>query len=679
VERQRRAIRGFVDTRGAGGMKTDTMQAPALFERNREAFVTRYPDVWRKLESLGRPVTALVEDDGQAVNIDLGAGMLYPSPAPEWSKSQLDEFRKSPDRIGFSDPNHCNISPISLKLVNDLLGYVRENGLSATMEGLPVVGVGYYFVFGIGLGHHIPELVGETQARHIVLIEPVAEFLLHSLSVIDWNLVFATAEDRGIGFHFVLDKTPDQAARRVEMIVSVEGNTFLDGSYFCVHYYSWQLKQTYILLKEGLKNYYISMGFLEDEIEMVRNCVRNLDRWPFHLVESRSFREQTLPVFILGAGPSIDKDLPVIRKLRDRVVVISCGTALGILLKNGIRPDIHCELERGELTYTILSGVHDEYGFDGITLLASTTVDPRVSELFDKRWYFFRAGLSPAALLRDDVVPLHGADPLVCNAAFSAAAYLGFTQIYLFGIDLAQKQAGRHHAKDSVYFKKEHADLDATYAKRFNREVPGNFGGTVETFWAFDLGRQMLSRVQRLRPTNLVNCSDGAKIYGAKPKVAASVSLPDILPRREDVLARVEAQLLSFEAGEMLRKVDLDTHVRGCEDFVEAFEEFLVTVLREDVGFVAMEARLHDFVKERRDDFRGFFSLALPSMVSMLRLGSFFGSRIPDEAKRRAFFEHFIDRYRERCVKMAEISRDLLSSVGEGTKQTGKNRSQRLA
>jgi hypothetical protein len=653
-----------------------TERLSPLFQRNRDIFETRYPDIWRHLDSIGSPVATLVEKNGSAVNVDLGGGTLYPLPAPEWTEKQLQSFRQYPERISFSDPSHCNLSAISFKLLNSLTAYARGNGLTGVMEGLPVVDVGYLFVFGIGLGYHIPELVEETPAKHIVLIEPVAEFLFHALSAIDWGEVFAAAERRGIVFHFVLAKDPDKISAEVEKIVSKEGNTFLDGSYFCPHYYSWALKESFVILKERLKSYYISSGFIEDEIEMVRNCVQNLERWPFHLIESRPFREQNLPVFILGAGPSIDKDFPEIRRLRDRVIVISCGTALSILLKNGIRPDIHCELERGELTYTILSGVRDEFGFDGITLIASTTVDPRVSELFDKRWYFFRSGLSPTTLFGNEGTPLYGADPLVCNAAFSAAAYLGFTDIYLFGIDLAQKQSGRHHAKDSVYFKEEHADLDELYVKRFDRKVPGNFGGTVETFWAFDMGRQMLSQVQRIRQTNLVNCSDGAKIYGAKPKVAASVTLPDILPRREDVLARVEAQLPAFEAGEMLRKADLDAHVRGCEGFVEAFEEFLATTLGEDGGFVEMEARLHDFVNERRDDFRGFFSLALSSIVSMLRLGSFFGSRISDEAKRRAFFEHFIDRYRERCIEMTAISRDLLSSVDESNKRMGEQSSQ---
>ena len=117
-------------------------------------------------------------------------------------------------------------------------------------------------------------------------------------------------------------------------------------------------------------------------------------------------------------------------------------------------------------------------------------------------------------------------DPLCCNAAFASVAAMGFRNIWLIGLDLGQKEEGRHHARDFVYYRPEHADLDEDYRRRFNRIVPGNFGGEVRTFWAFDLGRRMLANAQRHYRTALVNCSDGASIEGAQPKVAASVALP---------------------------------------------------------------------------------------------------------------------------------------------------------
>ncbi len=638
-------------------------EASTLFARNCDAFRDRHPAVWARLEAIGEPVSTVVERDGATDNIDLGGGPLYPAPARAWAESQLDEFRRQPERILFGDPSHCNLSPISLRLLDDIRDYFNDRGGSRALEAVPVVDVGYAFVFGIGLGYHVPELVEARPARHLVLIEPIAEFLLHSLSAIDWWRVFEAADAAGLRIHFVLADGPDAIRGETEAIVSMHGNAFLDGSTFWLHYPSWVLQESYKLLRERLKSFYISSGYFEDEVEMVRNCERNIRSHSFRLVESRPHREQTLPVFIVGAGPSLDKDMPHLRALRERVLLVSCGTALGILLKNGIRPDIHCEIERVPLVYDILSALEQEHGFQGITLMATTTVDPRVPGLFDRHWFYYRSGLSPATLLRGSARTLVACDPLVCNAAFAAMATLGFRTIYLFGVDLGQKEAGRHHAKDSVYFREEHADLDQTYRKRFDRTVPGNFGGTVETFWAFDMGRVMLARAQSRHRTELYNCSDGSRIEGARPKVAASIRLPDGLPPRSLVLERLEAQMRRVEAGEILAELDLASHIAGCDTFVEALRHLIDETNQLGLGFFDCEARLHDLVEVRRDDFRGFFAMAKGSVPSLLRLGAFFGTRIRDEAERRAYLAFFLDRYLGCCREMAETAQALLSSI----------------
>lgn len=638
------------------------MAAAATIDRqaSEDAFRAAFPDVWATAAAVDPPLASLVVENGEIVNLDLGQGTLYPCPEPEWTRARLEEFRSDPERIAFSDPSHCNLSGVSLPLLQRLVAYLREQ--ATRLEALPVTDVGYLFVFGIGLGRHIPELIATTPARHVVLIEPVAEFIRHACATVDWRCVFVAAERRGISIHVCLESDPEGICAFVETLVSREGNTFLDGSFFHPHYYAWAFRQAAALMRERLKVHALSSGFFEDEVEMVRNCQGNLARWPFHLVESRPFRVQALPVFIVGAGPSLDADLPVIRKWREQVLLVSCGTTLGILLKHGLRPDIHVELERGALVYDLLAAVEKEHGFAGITLLASTTVDPRIGELFDKCWFFFRAGLAPAVLLRGTAGVLRGADPLCCNAAFSAMAGMGFREIYFFGLDLAQKEPGRHHAKDSLYFEDKHADLDEIYRKRFNRTVPGNFGGSVQTFWAFDSGRQMLSRVQRLYRTSLYNCSDGARIDGARPKAAASVRIAPGAPPRAMVLRKLEAELKVFSPAEMLAIADLDAHAAGCDAFPEAFAAMLEEARNNDGSFVALEARLHAFTTERRSEFAGFFSLALSSLVSMLRVAAFFASRIPNEGERSAFFQRFLDEYLERGAHLASEAAALLRS-----------------
>lgn len=631
------------------------------FERNLEALRQRHPEVAAAVDIVQVPVSTIVEKDGVAINLDLGGGMLYAEPEPDWSRARADELRDFPERIGFSSPNHCNFSDISLELNAELVGYLRKGRLAEHLAPLPVVDVGYVFVFGIGLGCHVLELVETTPARHIVLIEGVTEFLYQSLTVTDWERIFARAEERGIRFHFILSNDPENIASQIELIVSKESNVFLDGSFYYPHYYSWTFQEAFKLTKERIKAYYISSGFFEDELEMIRNCAANLKQCAFDIVEMGPSREQIVPVFIVGAGPSLDKDMDTIRKWRGRVVVISCGTVLGILLKNGIRPDLHCELERGEEVYSILSPLRQTYGFDGITLIATTTVDPRVSVLFDKRWFFFRSGLSTATLLRGSAGTLEGVDPLVCNAAFSAASTLGFREIYLFGIDLGQKASGQHHAKDSVYF--ENPEWDKIYSKRFDRMVPGNFGGTVETCWNFDIGRRLLARWQFRYKTKLYNCSDGAKIEGALPKSASQLAIRDGLPSPAMVINKIEGRLRSFGRGEILDEIDFDRHIQGCDTFIREFDTLLESARADGIGFFELERRLYEFVDEKSDDFRGFFMMGRGSIESMLRLGAFYGNRLPDEVERQSYFHHFLDCYRTKCVAMAETAKEILCSV----------------
>ena len=130
-------------------------------KRNRQAFAQRFPAVLQAIAGIGQRSTFLVEDDGVPVNIELGGALLYPGAAPAYTCAQLQAFRADPDRLGFTDPSHCNLSPISLKLLDDLVRYMRDRGLTTRLAQYPVADVGYLFVFGVGLGRHLEALLTE--------------------------------------------------------------------------------------------------------------------------------------------------------------------------------------------------------------------------------------------------------------------------------------------------------------------------------------------------------------------------------------------------------------------------------------------------------------------------------------------------------------------------------------
>ncbi|MCP5372638.1 MAG: motility associated factor glycosyltransferase family protein [Hyphomicrobiales bacterium] len=642
----------------------------SLFRRNCAAFRARQPTVWALLETFAEPDSRLVRDGDTAVNIDLGEVRLYPKPAPDWSRAQVEAHVADPDHIGFSDPAHCNLSPISRRLLAEVRDHFAAHPQVAVAPA-PVVDVGYGFVFGVGLGHHVAELVRRAACRYLILVEPVPEFLRHSLHAVDWEEIFSTAEGQGMELHFVVGADPEGSVLGIERVVFLRNQTFLDGSFALMHYLSWELRQAREILNRKIKTYYLSRGFFEDELLMTGNTYGNLRGGPFHVIGHKPYVEQKTPVFIVGSGPSLDAALPQIAKWADRVVIISCGSSLGILLKNGIRPHLHIENENTEPLVKNLQDFKAAHGLDGITLVASTSVRPEAGALFDRRWFYFRTHLSCTAIFNRGLRPLPGAAPLVANAAFAVATATGFRDIYLFGVDCGRRAEDGHHAGDAIYYD---ADYDnylegeglELLETEFTRTVPGNFGGEVLTTWYLDMSRVDMAALQSITRANLVNCSNGARIDGARPMAPAAVNITAPPGGAAAALALVEQQLAAFAPDEFLAPLDLPGHVAGCDTFAAAFDAEVDRALEEDTGFWEFERRMSRFRSERAGDCLAVLTILGGTFMSMIRLGAFGGTRITDPAARRRFLRHFMERYRAYCQWMAAETRAMLAEMAAG-------------
>lgn len=647
-----------------------TTDAPSpLYKRNRKAFRKYAERVWAQLEPFEKTVSTLVFEDGAAANIDLGETHLYPEAAGPWTGRQIDSYFEEPDRLGFSGPGHCNLSPVSVEVLSDIKDYVLEKR-RWKMSPYPVTDVGYTFIFGIGLGYHVPELLRRKLARHIILIEPVPEFVIQSMHVIDWGRIFRQADKLGVHLHFIVGHDPVRTIEIVEVLIRGCGTTFIDGSYAYVHYYSWALKEARTLLNEKIKVFYLSSGFFEDEILMMRNTYGNLRRFSFNLVTRRARRERDLPVFVIGSGPSLDRALPVIEKWRDRAIIFSCGTSLGILLKNGIRPHLHVENENTLPLVKNLEGFRDEYGLEGIRLVASSTLRPEASRLFDKRWFYYRAPLSSSTLLSGGTEPLPYAEPLVANAASAVSTYLGFTDIYLFGVDCGRHFEGEHHSKDAIYYD-DSFDIDPNDRPDagFERVVPGSFGGQVLTTWSMDLSRRMFKALMGGCGIVLTNCSDGARIDGALPKVPAAVRLDVPIGRQEDVLSQIERDLPFYEAGDMLAGIDLHKDAEACDRFMEGFNKLIDSAKAEIESFWDFDQRLETFWHDEFADCKGVLKIIGGTLASTVRLGAFVGTRIKYGRSRKRFFDFFLETYRDSCLWMARETKVMLEEMSEGREE----------
>lgn len=654
-------------------MSDTDRQAEERRARNYKVFDERFPKLAADLRTIGEPASRIVWSDGQAVNIDVGGVSLYPGDAPSWTAGQLRGQDDTMERIVFSNPDHCNISSISIPLSDVCRDFF--SGRDIELSPSPLDEIEYVFIFGLGLGYHIEDIISKGDVNTFIIIEPMPEFLIHSMMVIEWGPLLEKVDARGAKVYFITADIPDRAVRAIEDVVTNRGNTFLDGSYLYVHYYSWNLKEIYNIFSDMIKYHYITSGFFEDEIKMVENTASNLTRYSFRLVRDQDMLEQRTPVFLVGSGPSLDKDIPYIKKWRDRVILVSCGTALGILLKSGMTPDIHVENENVSLVARILGDAADHYDLSKVRLMATTTVTPEIGALFSSVWFYFRGGLSSSYLFGAAEKPLNGAFPLVANAAFAGMVRLGFRTFYLFGCDCGARNPKKHHA-DQVFYNIDYngkSEMDENWEKTLTRTVPGNFGGTVSSAWHLDMSRRVFVETVRLTSVDAWNCSDGARIEGFSPLAAGAIRLDPASVSREKALERVERQLPFFRPPDMLRDISVSNWLHGTESYDEVLSTIVEELQNDRPGYRVFLQQVRDLASSSTS-FTPIGRMAGATFESMIRYGAFMGTRIKDPDVRREFFAFFVGAYEERSKVITAQIREFLGTVDEMIKAAKKGK-----
>lgn len=161
---------------------------------------------------------------------------------------------------------------------------------------------------------------------------------------------------------------------------------------------------------------------------------------------------------IVGAGPSLDKNVHLLHEATDKVIIISTDGACPTLIARGIDPHYVVSAEEHGVIKMFLRGLN----FRRTTGLFSSTIHP----MFTDEWTEY--GL-PCLFYNNRGERLKGryqkhprnnpdwdlnmafVDPIVPNVSFHSihiARYLGIQSIALMGVDLGVPIGSYHHAKD---------------------------------------------------------------------------------------------------------------------------------------------------------------------------------------------------------------------------------------
>ena len=213
------------------------------------------------------------------------------------------------------------------------------------------------------------------------------------------------------------------------------------------------------------------LGFATDEINQTQQALWNaLTQQPLRVLAPEQLAAE-VPVVLVASGPSLDDQLTWLRDHQTSLNLVAAGSALGSLLRAGIRPAAAVFLERGAEVYADLCDLLAEgFSLEGITVLVSSTIDPRVAALFSQAAFFHRPVAAATGLFPNDqsaTLPVCG--PHVINAALEALLCLGSRELLLVGVDFAARQRDYPRANGAL----------GESPREFTIPVRGNRGRTV--------------------------------------------------------------------------------------------------------------------------------------------------------------------------------------------------------
>ncbi|MEW9797587.1 6-hydroxymethylpterin diphosphokinase MptE-like protein [Alteromonas sp. CYL-A6] len=498
------------------------------FEANLAALKTYFPAIYKEFsEYTPDKWVPLANQHGDVNVFHVSSVVSLYGEAPEQECEQsIDGFSQRPNKDGLV----LGYRGIKLKryfhyqLVADVETVL--NDIEESQGNLPDV-IKSMIIFGLGLGYQLPYLFEHHDVQKLFICEPNRDFFYASLYAIDWALILKKVDESKGRLYLNIGDDGNHLINDLLTQFHSIGPYVLANTYFYQGYYNPTLVSAVAQLREQLQ-VIISMG---DYFDHSKHGIAHT-RWsieqgiPFlrNDVSQRLTPQQLeVPIFLVGNGPSLDSLLDTIQEYQDSAIIVSCGTALQTLHRHGITPDFHAEIEINRATYDWATRIGDPDYLKQITLISCNGIHPDTCGLYRNTLLAFKQGESSTVTVTElyknhPYALLNYAYPTVSNFATDMFTTLGFSQIYLLGIDMGFVDEKYHHSKSSGYYKLNGEEL-YDYAKRNDTSlvIEGNFRPFVKTKFEFKMSKMVMERTLQKSTAEIYNLNDGAKIIGTQP------------------------------------------------------------------------------------------------------------------------------------------------------------------
>ena len=222
-------------------------------------------------------------------------------------------------------------------------------------------------------------------------------------------------------------------------------------------------------------------------------------------------RFKGIPAVLVGAGPSLDKNVHLLPLVKGKAVIISCDAALKVLQRHSVMPDIVVNLDPQPTVLNFFEGVETR----GLTLIAPTIASPKLCDDWRGNLFFYNKhapDIPALAQISARHAELGALTPggTVLSIAFDLAFKMGADPIAFIGQDLS-------YPERNAYAAGSHFD---GYAAKEIIDLPGDniveendiFGRKLKTHKAMAVTKQWFDWAFKTwdpeRKKKIFNCSE---------------------------------------------------------------------------------------------------------------------------------------------------------------------------
>jgi len=371
------------------------------------------------------------------------------------------------------------------------------------------------YIFGMGNGIFVKLLFANPSHKKVVVFEPNLEIIYIALNIVDLSeeilndklkiylpqeLTYAKALD------IFLDPDIQLFVKTYELIIY---------SKYYEKFYSEEIINLNKLLIRAIKQIITNYG--NDTIDTLIGIEHHIKNIPI-MLKNPYFRQlmnkkNSDLAIIVATGPSLNKQLPLLKEIQDYATIISVDASMPILEKWGIVPDFVTSIERVEATGKFFENTSKEFQKKFIKVHASLQHEKVINNSHGDKILVMRPynynkylGLHKYGYL--------GIGMSAANMAYELAYFLGFKRIVLIGQDLAYAKSGESHANGHVFGKDE---VKFKETDEYVTEYGGK--GKIRTSRVWQMFRNFFERdIEQTKQEGVetINATEGgARIHGA--------------------------------------------------------------------------------------------------------------------------------------------------------------------